>query len=56
MVFVREFVQVGHGFRVFGVQNSFRGTKHLDGFKEDFADMFVHHEFGNFLLDEGENK
>ena len=41
---------------VIGIKHPFRGAKHLHGFQEYFADMFVHHILGNFLLQQRENE
>ena len=45
--FVELFVQVGVEMRIGNKDTDGRG-EHLDGFKEDFVDMFIHHFFGGF--------
>ena len=45
--FVKLFVEVGVEMRI-GDENADGRGEHLDGFKEDFVDMFIHHFFSGF--------
>ena len=45
--FVKLFIEVGIEMRI-GDENADGRREHLDGFKEDFVDMFIHHFFGGF--------
>ena len=53
--FVKLFVQVGVEMRI-GDENADGRGEHLDGFKEDFVDMFIHHFFGGFGGVDGEDE
>lgn len=45
--FVELFVEIGVEMRIGNKDADGRG-EHLDSFKEDFVDMFIHHFFGSF--------
>jgi hypothetical protein len=53
--FVELFVEVGVKMRI-GNKNTDGSGQHLDGFKEDFVDMFIHHFFGGFGGVDGEDE
>ena len=49
VILVGELVdRVGDGFGEFGFKDAYGRGKHLDGFKKDFVDMFIHHCFCGF--------
>jgi len=53
--FVKLFIQIGIKMRI-GDENADGRGEHLDGFKEDFVDMFIHHFFGGFGGIDGEDE
>jgi hypothetical protein len=53
VIFVSEFVERRIGFLVVWKKNASTRTEHLDSFKQNFDDVFVHHKLCNFFGKEG---